>query len=82
MYFKLNENTPYIDGSLFYGPAKAWTDAIRELSEVKKGRLKAIDPSVPIKESFPAVNDIRLPFANPPTPREHELKKVARFWRK
>ncbi|KAH3836716.1 hypothetical protein DPMN_110090 [Dreissena polymorpha] len=63
-----------------YGTRKAWTDAIRELSEKNKGRLKALDPSVPVKDSFPALNTIRLPFANPPPPREHVLKPVERFW--
>ncbi|KAL4227430.1 hypothetical protein ACF0H5_012874 [Mactra antiquata] len=78
---QLNEITPYIDGNLMYGAGKAWTDSIRELSEIYPGRLKAQDPSVPIKDSFPADNDIRLPMANPPPPREHELKPVGRFWR-
>lgn len=78
---QLNEITPYIDGTLMYGVGKAWTDSIRELSEEYPGRLKAQDPSVPISESFPADNDIKLPMANPPPPREHELKPVARFWR-
>lgn len=78
---QLNEITPYIDGTLMYGVGKAWTDAIRELSEKYPGRLKAQDPSAPISESFPADNDIKLPMANPPPPREHELKPVARFWR-
>lgn len=77
---QLNEITPYIDGTLMYGVGKAWTDAIRELSEKYPGRLKAQDPSVPIHQSFPADNEIRLPMANPPPPREHELKPVKRFW--
>ncbi|XP_053406292.1 dual oxidase 2-like [Mercenaria mercenaria] len=78
---QLNEITPFIDGTLMYGVGKAWTDAIRELSEEKPGRLKAQDPSSPISQSFPADNDIKLPMANPAPPREHELKPVARFWR-
>jgi len=73
---QLNEITPFIDGTLFYGPAKAWTDAIRSF---KDGRLKAMDESDNIKDSFPAKNDIRLPFANPPPPRDHILKPVHRF---
>ncbi|XP_052282724.1 dual oxidase 2-like isoform X1 [Dreissena polymorpha] len=77
---QLNEITPYIDGTLMYGPGKAWTDAIRELSETHKGRLKGLDPSVPVKDSFPALNDLLLPFANPPPPREHNMKPVKRFW--
>lgn len=63
-----------------YGPGKAWTDAIRELNEEFPGRLKALDPKVSINRMFPALNDIRLPMANPPPPREHELKPVKRFW--
>ena len=62
-----------------YGPGKTWTDAIREF---KGGRLLAKNLSVPINESFPADNDIRLPFANPPPPRDHELRPVNRMWRK
>ncbi|WAR00874.1 DUOX2-like protein [Mya arenaria] len=77
---QLNEITPFIDGTLMYGPGKAWTDAIRELSEEFPGRLKALDPRANIKDSFPALNDIRLPMANPPPPREHELKPIKRFW--
>jgi hypothetical protein len=67
-----------------YGPAKAWTDAIREF---KGGRLLALnDAPFPIKDSFPASNNIRLPFANPPNPRETtretRLLGVLRFWSK
>ena len=65
-----------------YGPGKAWTDAIRELSSTKPGRLKALDINAPIDRSFPALNDIKLPMANPPPPREHKLKPVKRFWGK
>lgn len=79
---QLNEITPYIDGTLMYGPGKAWTDAIREFSPEKPGRLKARDVSAPIHQSFPALNDINLPLANPPPPREHRLKPVSRFWGK
>ncbi|KAK3096749.1 hypothetical protein FSP39_002883 [Pinctada imbricata] len=83
---QLNEITPYIDGQLMYGIARAWTDAIREF---KGGRLLALDTTKPINESFPANNTIRLPFANPPNPREQagsppgnaRLQPVARFWR-
>ena len=62
-----------------YGPGKAWTDAIREF---KDGRLKTNDSTAYINASFPAVNDIRLPFANPPAPRDHFLRPVNRFWSK
>jgi dual oxidase len=62
-----------------YGPGKAWTDAIREF---KGGRLLAKNLNAPINESFPADNDIRLPYANPPPPRDHVLRPVNRMWRK
>ncbi|XP_064609284.1 dual oxidase 2-like [Liolophura sinensis] len=75
---QLNENTPYLDGSLFYGPAKAWADLIREF---EGGKLKAQDPNADIKSSFPADNDIRLPMANPPAPRQAEIFPVNRFYR-
>ncbi|KAL3866800.1 hypothetical protein ACJMK2_044068 [Sinanodonta woodiana] len=81
---QLNEITPYIDGGLFYGTSKAWTDAIRELNTANsalRGRLAALDPNADIKNSFPALNSIRLPMANPPPPREHVLKPVKRFWK-
>lgn len=67
-----------------YGPAKAWTDAIREF---KGGRLLALnDKPHPITSSLPAINNIRLPYANPPNPRETtretRLRGVNRFWSK
>lgn len=76
---QLNEITPFIDGTLFYGPGKAWTDAIREF---KHGYLKVRDPSTynHTRKQFPADNDIRLPFANPPPPADHYLKPVNRFF--
>ena len=80
--FQLNEITPYIDGTLFYGPGKGWTDAIREF---RHGYLKAKDPSTLdnkfYSRQYPADNDIRLPFANPPNPRDHKLNPVSRFFR-
>ncbi|XP_078316138.1 dual oxidase 2-like [Crassostrea virginica] len=79
---QLNEITPYLDGQLMYGPARTWTDAIREF---KGGRLLRLDPNKGIADSLPAINNIRLPFANPPNPRENtrerRLLPVARFWR-
>ncbi|XP_012942535.1 dual oxidase 2 [Aplysia californica] len=73
---QLNEITPYIDGNLIYGAGKAVEDALREF---KGGRLLATDRD--IKKSFPVQNDIRLPFANPPSPRDHVLRPVNRFRR-
>ena len=34
--FQINEISAFIDGTLMYGPNKAWTDAIRSF---KDGRL-------------------------------------------
>ncbi|BFY98360.1 hypothetical protein BsWGS_01400 [Bradybaena similaris] len=73
---QINEITPYIDGSLVYSTSKATEDALREF---KGGRLAA--NSTDIKDSFPVINDIRLPLANPPPPRDHVLKPVDRFRR-
>ncbi|KAK6179799.1 hypothetical protein SNE40_012075 [Patella caerulea] len=75
---QLNEITPYIDGGLMYGTSKAWTDTLRSF---KDGKLLSNDESQLIPESFPVKNTIRLPMANPPPPREHELKPVNRFYR-
>ncbi|GFO25868.1 hypothetical protein PoB_005237300 [Plakobranchus ocellatus] len=71
---QLNEITPFIDGNIVYGPGKAVEDAIRSF---QGGLLKA--SSKKLKESFPVENDIRLPFANPPSPRDHKLRPVSRF---
>lgn len=64
-----------------YGPARTWTDAIREF---RGGKLLVLDPSKGVRDSLPAINDVRLPFANPPNPRENtrerRLLPVARFW--
>jgi len=80
----LNEVTPFFDGNLMYGPNKAWTDAIRLF---KDGLLAATndstDPDAKDRDrNFPAINDIRLPFANPPPPRDHALKPINRFYSK
>ncbi|KAH9499249.1 hypothetical protein Btru_003513 [Bulinus truncatus] len=73
---QLNEITPYIDGNLVYGAGKAVEDALRSF---KDGELLA-DVEI-ISKSFPAKNDIRLPYANPPSPRDHILRPVSRFRR-
>ncbi|KAL8598120.1 hypothetical protein ACOMHN_030406 [Nucella lapillus] len=75
---QLNEITPYIDGNLMYGIGKAVADAVRSF---QWGRLAAQDDSVNIRDSFPKENDIRLPMANPPSPRDHVLRPVKRFYR-
>lgn len=60
-----------------YSTSKATEDTLREF---KGGRLAA--NSTDIKDSFPIINDIRLPLANPPPPRDHVLRPVDRFRRK
>ena len=75
---QLNEITPYLDGNLIYGSGKAVSDAVRSF---KDGRLATRDDSVSIKDSVPKENDIRLPAANPPSPRDHVLRPVSRFYR-
>lgn len=67
-----------------YGIGKTWADALRQF---EGGRMKSTRDDEATKEEFdnkdfPAVNDIRLPFANPPPPRDHYLKNVNRFFRK
>ncbi|XP_071091367.1 dual oxidase 1-like [Haliotis cracherodii] len=75
---QLNEITPFLDGNLMYGFAKAWTDTLRSF---EGGELIANDPNAPLTESIPKINDIRLPMANPPAPKLHMLRPVSRFYR-
>lgn len=79
----MNEISAFIDGTLMYGNAKAWTDALRRFEH---GFLRSTDDAKQdrgeIEGSFPAYNDIRLPMANPPPPRDHELKPIKRFYSK
>ena len=75
---QLNEITPYLDGNLMYGAGKAIADAVRSF---KDGKLAADDESADIRDSVPKQNDIRLPMANPPSPRDHVLRPVSRFYR-
>lgn len=77
--FQLNEISAFIDGTLMYGPNKAWTDALRSY---KDGLLAATNDTDPSEGYFPAYNEIRLPFANPPPPRDHFLKPIKRFFSK
>ncbi|XP_006818582.2 dual oxidase-like, partial [Saccoglossus kowalevskii] len=69
---QMNEITPWIDGGLVYGISKAWTDALRSF---EGGKLKASPDG-----RFPARNDIGLPMANPPPPRDHYYKDAKRFY--
>ena len=80
----MNEITPWIDGGLMYGIGKTWADALRNFTG---GRMASTRDNPETYEKyngkdFPAVNDIRLPMANPPPPRDHYLKNVNRFFRK
>lgn len=71
-----------------YGVGKTWADALRRFygGELKsttndnKENGEKKDEKYGDKD-FPAVNDIRLPMANPPPPADHYLKNVNRFWR-
>lgn len=60
-----------------YGPNKAWADALRSF---KGGRLAAANDTDDEEGYYPALNDIRLPMANPPPPRDHKLKPISRFY--
>ncbi|XP_067938007.1 dual oxidase 2-like [Watersipora subatra] len=86
---QLNEITPWIDGGLMYGIGKTWADALRLLKggrllstkdQAERGELEEDEKQYGDKD-FPAVNNIRLPMANPPPPRDHYLKNVKRFFR-
>jgi len=81
---QLNEVTPFFDGNLMYGPNKAWTDAIRLFKDgLLASTNDSMDPAAfDPDRNFPAINDIRLPFANPPPPRDHVLKPIKRFFSK
>lgn len=78
-----------MDGGLVYGPFKAWADVLRTF---QSGRLAhSPDPAFaggrPIGPNdfwlqVPQVNDVGLPFINPPPPANHTLLEVNRFWSK
>jgi dual oxidase len=69
---QINEITPWIDGTLMYGPNKAWCDTLRSFSG---GRLAEG------AKGFPPDNDIGLPIANPPVPVLHKILPAHRFYR-
>ena len=73
---QLNEISAYIDGTLFYGPNKAWADSLRSYHD---GLLAATNDTDDTEGYYPAYNDIRLPMANPPPPADHYLKPVKRY---
>lgn len=70
---QINEITPWIDGGLTYGTSKTWADTLRSFN---CGMLASSNGG-----RFPVENSIRLPMANPPPPRFHELRPVSRFFR-
>jgi dual oxidase len=70
---QLNEITPYIDGGLFYGPVKAWSDALRSFTD---GRMACSDANC----LYPIQNTIGLPLSNPPPSRDHYLKDARRYF--
>ncbi|CAH1153484.1 unnamed protein product [Phaedon cochleariae] len=83
---QLNEITPYIDGGLFYGITKQWSDQLRTFSNGsidECGRLAFSHDGL-----FPEYNTARIPMANPPPPfyhshyvNVHETAKVDRFFK-
>ncbi|KAJ3340743.1 Dual oxidase 1 [Gonapodya sp. JEL0774] len=68
---QINEITPWIDGGLVYGTARAWSDALR----THVGGTLATDAS----GKFPQYNDVGLPMFNPAPPRDHKLKSPFRI---
>ncbi|KAG7203421.1 hypothetical protein KM043_013488 [Ampulex compressa] len=69
---QLNEITPYLDGGLMYGTSKAWSDVLRTYAN------NTFDPNGLLATSdseglFPEYNTARLPMANPPPPRHHDI---------
>ena len=79
----LNEITPWLDGGLMYGVTKAWADALRTLTDGKLAEVGPEDsPAARAGGSFPALNTIGLPLANPPPPANNSLFIVNRFWSK
>ncbi|XP_064475298.1 dual oxidase 2-like [Ornithodoros turicata] len=70
---QINEITPWIDGGLTYGTSKTWADTLRSFN---CGTLASSHGG-----QFPVMNSIRLPMANPPPPRFHQLRPVSRFFR-
>ena len=69
---QFNEISPWIDGTLMYGPNKPWSDVVRSF---QNGTLaeNATNPGYPID------NSIGLPIANPPVPYYHKLLSAKRF---
>lgn len=69
---QFNEVSSWIDGTLMYGPFKAWTDVLREF---KDGRLS----ENPLTPGYPPDNTVGLPIVNPPVPYFHKLMNAKRF---
>ncbi|CAH0562068.1 unnamed protein product [Brassicogethes aeneus] len=83
---QLNEITPYIDGGLFYGITKQWSDQLRTYANGtldQNGKLASSHNGL-----FPEYNNQSLPMANPPPPtnhdiyvKQHETDSVKRFFK-
>lgn len=83
----LNGATSWVDGSVVYGPAKAWADSLRSF---QGGKLKSSDENgkfpvsdqkeTPKSPNIKALNTIGLPMKNPSPPRDHQLKDPTRLF--
>eukprot|EP00127_Corallochytrium_limacisporum_P005456 Clim_evm4s206 gene=Clim_evmTU4s206 len=73
---QINEISAYFDGTLIYGPFKAWADELRTLEggTMLNGELEGnaigndVQDGNPDQLGYPPKNFKGLPFANPPPP--------------
>ncbi|XP_013389008.1 dual oxidase-like isoform X1 [Lingula anatina] len=72
---QINEVTSWIDGSFLYGTQEVWANCLRAMHD---GRLKSVNGSR--EEEFPAMNHIRLPLDNFPSPHKHKLSDPETKW--
>lgn len=81
----LNEISAYIDGTLFYGPFKAWTDGLRDFACNQKtgcGLLaednnECSSAGCGSGPGFAKLNTIGFPIANPPVAYYHGIVQDA-----
>ncbi|KAA8490680.1 Dual oxidase [Porphyridium purpureum] len=80
---QLNEISAWIDGTLFYGPFKAWADTLRAYDEERPGRFAClVDEESGVENcNLPALNTIGLPIVNPPPPTLRDVRPAERFFR-
>ncbi|KAA8493733.1 Dual oxidase [Porphyridium purpureum] len=80
---QLNEISAWIDGTLFYGPFKAWADTLRAHDESRPGRFACLvdEKSGAENCNLPALNTIGLPIVNPPPPTLRDVRSAERFFR-